>query len=230
MTTRIRLVTFDVLHTIITPRQPIHVQYAEVFRPYLGAIPPERIKASFKIALEQAQREFPAYEKGHIGWWTKVVNDTALGAGADAKLVSDKMTTIIPILLKRFSSREGYLAFPDAIPTIEKLHAAGVRTGIVSNGDSRFRKVLEDLGFPEYLGPIILSEEVKIEKPDPRVFEWALRGEGLRAEECLHVGDELEADFVGAKSAKWNAALLKRSEGGKGHTIQELGEVLNLIY
>jgi hypothetical protein len=44
----IRLVTFDALHTLITPRKPIHVQYAEEFRPYLGRLPPKAIARSFK--------------------------------------------------------------------------------------------------------------------------------------------------------------------------------------
>ena len=44
----IRLVTLDALHTIIVPRLPIHVQYSQVFEPYLGTILPGRIRKSFK--------------------------------------------------------------------------------------------------------------------------------------------------------------------------------------
>lgn len=44
----IRLVTFDALHTIVTPRRPIHVQYSEVFAPFLGILDPISIKHSFK--------------------------------------------------------------------------------------------------------------------------------------------------------------------------------------
>ncbi len=47
----IRLVTFDVLHTIITPRLPIHVQYSEVFAPFLGHLDPNSIKRSFKVGV-----------------------------------------------------------------------------------------------------------------------------------------------------------------------------------
>lgn len=47
----IRLITFDVLHTIITPRLPIHVQYAEVFAPFLGHLDPNSIKQSFKAGV-----------------------------------------------------------------------------------------------------------------------------------------------------------------------------------
>jgi len=47
----IRLVTFDALHTLITPRKPIRVQYSEVFSPYLGTIPPDAIARSFKLGV-----------------------------------------------------------------------------------------------------------------------------------------------------------------------------------
>ena len=49
---QIRLVTFDALHTIITPRQPIHVQYSAAFEPYLGTLEPEAVKKSFKMGMQ----------------------------------------------------------------------------------------------------------------------------------------------------------------------------------
>ena len=42
------MVFFDALGTLITPRRPIHVQYAEVFDPYLGKLEPSRIQDAFK--------------------------------------------------------------------------------------------------------------------------------------------------------------------------------------
>ena len=53
----IRLVTFDALYTIIVPRLPIHVQYSQVFEPYLGAIPPGRIRKSFKTGKGETSED-----------------------------------------------------------------------------------------------------------------------------------------------------------------------------
>lgn len=50
----IRLVTFDALHTIITPRLPIHIQYSQTFAPYLGILEPDSIKRSFKVGTSKA--------------------------------------------------------------------------------------------------------------------------------------------------------------------------------
>ena len=54
----IRLVTFDALHTIITPRYPIYVQYSQVFAPYVGILPPDAIKRSFKVGEETVLKPY----------------------------------------------------------------------------------------------------------------------------------------------------------------------------
>lgn len=60
--------------------------------------------------------------------------------------------------------------------------------------------VLEDLDFPLSMKPVALSEELGIEKPNTDIYQWAIdqhnsvhpHEEELTAEECLHIGDELE--------------------------------------
>lgn len=49
----IRLVLFDALHTLVKPRAPIFLQYANVFEPHLGRLSPEAIKSSFKTGKFQ---------------------------------------------------------------------------------------------------------------------------------------------------------------------------------
>ncbi|ESK97145.1 haloacid dehalogenase-like hydrolase domain containing 3 [Moniliophthora roreri MCA 2997] len=232
---RIRLVTFDVLHTLITPRDPIHVQYSMVFEPYLGKLPPDEVKKSFKIALKTLQVEKPVYEQGSQAWWGEVIRRTASGAGANIQALDTSLSDIVTSLMKRFSSREGYRAFDDAIPTIKRLHDLQVATAVVSNSDSRSRSVLQDLGFPEYLDPIVLSEEEGIEKPSEeiyrRVLEQVSRKKKLASQleptQCLHVGDELEADYYGARNTGMEALLLRRTgkDGEQAHV--EDGEDLD---
>jgi len=101
----LRLVTFDALHTLITPRLPIYIQYSQTFAPYLGVLEPELLRQSFKVggsitpmnynaqvfdlgtitsALRQVQNDKPAYQgsSGARGWWSEVIKRTAIGAGA----------------------------------------------------------------------------------------------------------------------------------------------------
>ncbi|KAJ3988495.1 HAD-like domain-containing protein [Lentinula detonsa] len=229
----IRLVTFDVLHTLITPRWPIHLQYAMVFEPYLGQLDPDSIKSSFKTALKTLQIEKPAYEQGSQSWWANVIKRTALGAGANPQVLDASLGDIVPKLMKRFSSKEGYREFEDALPTLRALHERQIYTAVISNSDSRIRSVLTDLKLPDYMIPIVLSEEEGIEKPTQEVFLRTLdrvnnmRGERIRPEQCIHVGDELDADYHGAMKAGMRALLLRRiGPDGKQARIV-VGEDLN---
>ncbi|KAJ6625548.1 HAD-like domain-containing protein [Mycena sp. CBHHK59/15] len=214
---KIRLVTFDVLHTLITPRHPIHIQYSRAFEPHLGLLDPEALKRSFSTAFRQLQAEKPVYGANSLSWWSEVIRRTAVGAGADAKAVDASLSLIAPRLMASFSNKEGYKAFDDSIPALHTLHHdLRVRTAVVSNADSRMRSVLEDLEFPPFLSPILLSESEGIEKPSPEIFLRALQlvnselEPPISPEECLHVGDELECDYNGAMNAGMNALLLER--------------------
>lgn len=50
-TVGVRLVTFDLLHTLIAPQAPVHVLYARAFEPLLGPLDHDRIKESFQIGV-----------------------------------------------------------------------------------------------------------------------------------------------------------------------------------
>ncbi|KAI0958382.1 hypothetical protein AcV7_004217 [Taiwanofungus camphoratus] len=136
----VRLVVFDALHTLLAPRLPIPVQYAQTFAPYLGALDPDALKRAFKTALGELQAEKPAYQSGAQDWWAEVIRRTAVGAGADLERVDGALGAIVPRLMQRFSSREGYRLHADALPALLQLREVGVRTALVSNTDSRMRE------------------------------------------------------------------------------------------
>jgi len=244
---KIRLVTFDLLHTLISPRYPIHVQYARVFEPYLGPLNSESLRRSFGIALSQLQAEKPVYGPDPASWWSAVIRRTALGAGADERVLDASLSAIVPQLMSSFSTKEGYKAFDDSLPILHALHNdLRLRIAVVSNADSRMLSVLQDLVFPAYINPILLSECEGIEKPAPEIFLRALAQVNVNAElettiapsECLHVGDELECDYIGARNAGMNSLLLERSgaeqrkpgcEGKSVETVKDLHEVLEWV-
>ncbi|EKM54098.1 uncharacterized protein PHACADRAFT_122837 [Phanerochaete carnosa HHB-10118-sp] len=206
----IRLVLFDAFSTLLVPRLPVYVQYSQTFEPYLGVLEPERLKISFKIALKQLQNEKPAYQHGAQGWWGEVIRRTAIGAGADSSAVEQSLDRIVPRLLGRFSGKEGYRLFDDSVPCLRSLKADNIKTGLVSNTDTRMRLVIEDLGISPFLDPVLLSEEERVEKPSLQIFLRACDLAGVQRDEVLHVGDELRADYYGAKTCGLSALLIRR--------------------
>ncbi|KAK1234238.1 hypothetical protein PQX77_002545 [Marasmius sp. AFHP31] len=128
--------------------------------------------------------------------------------------------------MHQFSSKEGYKAFDDALPTLERLEASKIFTAAVSNSDSRMHAVLQSLSFPLTLSPVLLSEEEGIEKPDKEIFLRSLARvndaqrskhgktdwEDIAPHECLHVGDDVIGDYRGAQNAGFRALLLLRKD------------------
>ncbi|KLO14260.1 HAD-like protein [Schizopora paradoxa] len=208
----IRLVLFDALFTLVAPRKPISTQYAEAFKPFFGTLDEGRIKSEFKRALKQLETERPAYEQGHETWWADVIRRTAVGAGAPAEVVEHALPTLVPGLLKRFSSREGYKLYDDALPTLKALQSLGIPTGLASNCDDRMISALEDLDALTLLSPnlILSSASLRVAKPAPEFFKIACERTGFSPNEILHVGDDPDDDYAGARSAGLRALLLAR--------------------
>ncbi|KAI0700880.1 HAD hydrolase subfamily IA REG-2-like protein [Cytidiella melzeri] len=244
---KVRLVLFDAFSTLLVPRLPVYVQYSQTFEPYFGVLEPNDIKSSFKTALKQLQTDKPAYKSGADAWWGEVIRRTAIGAGADPTAVELHLENIVPKLLTRFSSREGYRLFDDSLPCLKGLKSLNVRTGLVSNTDARMRKstmslgtlilhadftagsVIGDLGIASYLDPILLSEEEGVEKPSVEIFQRACDTAGVELDEVLHVGDELKADYYGAKGCGLKALLVRRHGEDGESEMKENEEDLSQI-
>jgi putative hydrolase of the HAD superfamily len=91
--------------------------------------------------------------------------------------------------------------------TLTQLRQKGYTLGVISNSDGRLRDKFYDLGLTRHFSIILDSEEVGIEKPDPRLFQMALQECGLKPSESLYIGDIYSIDVIGARRAGMNAIL-----------------------
>ena len=92
--------------------------------------------------------------------------------------------------------------------TLDRLAAMGLRLGCVSNSDGRAEAHLERFGLREGLEFVIDSAKVGVEKPDPRIFEMALRRLGVQPGRALYVGDLRSVDEHGSRLAGMRFVLL----------------------
>jgi HAD superfamily hydrolase (TIGR01549 family) len=81
------------------------------------------------------------------------------------------------------------------------LREAGYILAVISNRDRPFRDTLDSHGLSEYFPYALAGGEVNVYKPEPGIFEHALRQLGLTAAESVYVGDNYYADIVGARHA-----------------------------
>jgi putative hydrolase of the HAD superfamily len=86
----------------------------------------------------------------------------------------------------------------------------GLKPYVVSNWDVLLVEVLKDLGWMRYFDGVIASGVVGVEKPDPRIFEEALRVSGVASERAIHVGNDPISDIRGAAEAGIDTVLVDR--------------------
>jgi HAD superfamily hydrolase (TIGR01549 family) len=98
--------------------------------------------------------------------------------------------------------------YPDAVPCLERLRAAGLRIGIVGNQPAGVESMLEELhGLADVVGS---SGRWGVEKPSAAFFERVAAEIGLDAEVIAYVGDRVDNDVVPAAGAGMVAVFIRR--------------------
>ena len=114
--------------------------------------------------------------------------------------------------------------FADVVPGLEALHER-YTLGTLTNGSMR----PERLGLEKYFDFIVMSvEHGGIEKPDPRIFEIAVREARCAPHELLHVGDHIEYDVRGANDAGVRSVWLNRTGESSSSGVRPDLEVTSL--
>jgi HAD superfamily hydrolase (TIGR01509 family) len=87
--------------------------------------------------------------------------------------------------------------YPDAVPCLQQLRAAGLRIGIVGNQPAVVETMLEELhGLADVVGS---SGRWGVEKPSPAFFERVVAEVGLEPGAIAYVGDRLDNDVLPAQ-------------------------------
>jgi HAD superfamily hydrolase (TIGR01509 family) len=102
--------------------------------------------------------------------------------------------------------------YPDAVPTMRALAAAGYRLGLAANQPSTAEAVLRSIDVP--LDLVAMSDSWGLAKPDPAFFERLVRELGLEPREVAYVGDRLDNDIRPAAAAGMVAVLVRRGPWG----------------
>lgn len=87
---------------------------------------------------------------------------------------------------------------------LRRLRSMGLRMAIISNhhNGKSLREMLRSFGMRHYFDVVIVSEEVGVRKPNPKIFRICLSKLRLRRNQVIFVGDSLLYDIVGARAAE----------------------------
>jgi HAD superfamily hydrolase (TIGR01549 family) len=122
-----------------------------------------------------------------------------------------------------------YWAYPpdalelDVIPCLQAL-SGRYRLGIIANQPSVVRDAMRRDGIEEFFQIWDVSDDLGLEKPDPRLYAHALESAGVEPGRAAMVGDRLDYDVRPARAAGMLAVWVLRGEAPDSPTASQLAE------
>jgi putative hydrolase of the HAD superfamily len=210
----LRAVIFDLGGTLMYERESAHAVNAradEALTIYLREQGMELNLSTFPVEFRRRlDKYFKQRERDLLETtYTFVLRDVLADKGYE-----DLSDGVIRNALDRLFAvtQTNWILEQETLPTLKKLENDGYRLGLISNaGDDRdVHQLTDTFGISSYFDYIITSAACGYRKPHPRIFELALSNWYFLPSEAVMVGDNLEADIAGAKSAGLYAIWLKR--------------------
>lgn len=122
----------------------------------------------------------------------------------------------------------------DTLEVLEKLKGR-YKLGLLSNGDSlsQYAKI-KAMDIMKYFDETIVSEDVGVGKPDPRIFEIMAEKLDVNCNECVMVGDVFSTDILGAINAGVTPVWIledreRPAHFYKGYRIEKLHQLFDIL-
>lgn len=176
-----KAVLFDLYGTLVQIQNPIS-PYREIMR-----------LCNLSGSDKQKFKTFAMTTKLSID---EICKEFGVSLGADAK---SKFEADIGLELKSITIKQ------DTSDILNKAKALGLKTAIISN-------LAKEYGVASYLFDVdlrVLSFEAGMLKPSPEIFQFALEHFGLKAKDCLMIGDKDELDIEPFRKLGGDTYLIK---------------------
>jgi putative hydrolase of the HAD superfamily len=227
-----RAVFFDAGETLVYPHPSFPELLSQVLVEHGHRVDPEEIREKVHVVssifTEAAQRGelWSTSRERSQRFWAKVYSSLLAELGLPFE---DGLKQAV---YDTFTDLANYRLFPDVLQTLERLQAAGLVLGVVSNFEEWLELLLESLEVTRFFGVRVISGAEGVEKPDPRIFRLALERTGMLPQESVYVGDSPSFDIEPARAVGMFAVLLDRRgrhEEHDGPRIATLGELPETI-
>lgn len=205
----IRFVYFDLDDTLL---DHTHAEHGALRDMHSGADRPfgdhafEAVHALYREINPVVWRKYSAGEftkrQAKVGRFSQLLHGLSLDTSADEALANRYLDTYSNHWRAIDGAFEAFSAVANRLPV-----------GILTNGFVEIQQAkLQRFPMLDELSSVtVISEEVGVLKPDPRLFaESALRA-GMEASEILYVGDSLSSDVNGSIGAGWKVAWYSES-------------------
>ena len=224
---------FDLDHTIwdfeTNSGLTLKVMYEEFNLPGKGVGPYEEFRVIYK---EHNHRLWDRYTKGFIKqdelrwkrmWHTLL--DYKIGDADLAKQISQRYLEVLPIQKELFPYTTEVLTY-----LLDKKYLLH----IISNAFEEVQHLkLRNSGLSPYFKEIITSEGCNYVKPQKEIFEYAMSKAGASLNESIMIGDNEEADILGAVNTGMDSIYVNHINDEKDskatYTVYHLKELEDIL-
>jgi len=113
--------------------------------------------------------------------------------------------------------------YPDVVPCLEALEGR-FRLGVIANQPSSVRQAMERDGLTRFFEVWGVSDDLGLQKPDPKLFSHVLSTAGVSPARTVMLGDRLDYDVRPAKAAGMHAVWVLRGEAPDEPTPAQLAQ------
>ena len=227
---QVEVVFFDIDDTLVDAAAATRAGALGVFERYRDRLTgtDERLMQRWNALLDHHFERYLRGETSFIGQRRARIRGLF---GLTPSQMPDSEVDAVDTVYREFTKATRRL-FPDAIETLDALGCC--RLGVISNGSSaRQRQKLASVGVLDRFAVVVISEDIGVAKPHPGIFEAACEAVGASPSACVHVGDRLDVDALGACDAGLRGVWLdRRGTGGAPAsvpTIPRLSELPALV-
>lgn len=207
MSRLLKLITFDVTGTLMVQRPPISVKYIEAAKRFGVSVNNEDLMPIFKTQYKALDALHPNFGRdsgiGWEAWWTTIVVNVFKSAASHSD--EDSLKKLASHLIEEYKTSRCWALSEGAIEILDLIKSRKIHMGVISNYDERLEMILKDLGIHSHFNFILTSYSVGVMKPDKKIFDFA-RAQGkeiVHPDNCMHIGNSMKYDYVGAKNAGW---------------------------
>ena len=215
-------VLFDVDDTLVDTRGAFVHALTAVARAYLPAAAVDRVDEMLAMWRADTGGHYRAYTRGELGFVEQRLlraNQLHERFGGPA-LSADDFAAWDEVFDAGFVA--GWRAHPDASALVDRLLAAGLPLGALSNAGVAYQEnKLTRTGFAGRVPMLVGVDTLGVGKPDPAVFLEATRLLGTDPERTVYVGDELDIDAAAAAAAGLVGVWLDRPGGRRVHVADD---------
>lgn len=202
---RPKVIFVDAVGTLFGVKGGVGEIYSEIARDFEVEVSPETLNRAFDNSFKTATAPiFPDADEKDIPqlefeWWKDIATRTFKAAGVIERFAD--FAEFFSELYIHFGTAEAWFVYPDVVPALINWRRMGIELGVLSNFDSRIYSVLQALDLREFFGSVTICTQVGVAKPDPEIFAIALSKHNCPPKAAWHIGDDVDDDYEGAKSA-----------------------------